>query len=258
MKKNLFFLLLFFLSFQTIAQEKQPYFLTSDELAITVVNLRKPLKSGHENTGTGSFITKDNKMYIVTATHVAKNMDSLAYVIIEDKKSLPVRLKLKELAPNIKWKNHPIADLSILELNPKKEIIDKYLQKRFIPFDIIDLSQVAMPRNTQLTIIGFPLGLGANGHFSPLTYRSYPSSSLITFNRADTNTPQTFIILENPSIGGYSGGPVYDLSIVQAGNVTMRGNGTKLHGFIHGTISDTTGGKLTAMVPAYYIKDLIK
>jgi len=238
--------------------KKQNLILTADQLTITVVNLRKEISLGKEVTGTGSFLVKGDAIYIVTASHVSKDMDDSAYVIIQGENNSPVKIELKKLANPIKWINHPIADLSILKLNPEKVIMETYLQKRFIPYEMIDISNVAIPRNTQLTIIGFPLGLGSVGHFSPLTYRTFPSSGLITLNRFDTNNPQTFIILENPSIGGYSGAPVYDLSIIESGTMKLTGDGTKLHGFIHGTISDETGGKLSAITPAYYLKDLLE
>jgi S1-C subfamily serine protease len=239
------------------AQENNPI-LTADQLTITVVNLRKEKSPGIESTGTGSFIAKGDDLYIVTASHVSKEMDDTSYVIIQGENNLPIKIELKKLANPIKWIDHPIADLSVLKLNPEKIIIDKYLQQRFIPYNMIDISKNAISRNTQLTIIGFPLGLGTVGHFSPLTYRTFPASSLIDLNRADTRTPQTFIILENPSIGGYSGGPVYDLSIIESGVMKLTGGGTKLHGFMHGTISDETGGKLSAITPAYYLADLLK
>lgn len=260
--KNLTLILLTTLTFSLVmeAQEKGKIIIaTADQLAITVVNLRKEKSPGKEVTGTGSFISKGNDLYIVTAAHVAKEMDNSAYVIIQGKNNLPVEIDLLKLANPINWENHPEADLSILKLNPDNGIMQQHLQDRFIPFEmVVDTTKVPVPRNTQLTIIGFPLGLGAVGHFSPLTYRTFPSSSYITLNRFDLKTPQTFIILENPSIGGYSGGPVYDLSIIESGGMRMTGNGTKLHGFIHGTISADTGGKLAAITPAYYLSDLIK
>lgn len=261
MNKNIILVLITILTFsQDIqAQEKGKVIIaTADQLAITVVNLRKEKSPGKEITGTGSFLTKGNDLYIVTAAHVSKEMDNSAYVIIQGKNNSPLRIDLIKLANPINWVNHPEADLSILKLNPESGIMQQHLQERFIPFEMIDTTKVPVTRNTQLTVIGFPLGLGAVGHFSPLTYRTFPSSSYITLHRFDIKEPQSFIILENPSIGGYSGGPVYDLSIIESGNMTMTGTGTKLHGFIHGTISDETGGKLAAITPAYYLSDLIK
>lgn len=261
MNKNIILILFAIVTFSPVmeAQEKgEAIIATADQLAITVVNLRKEKSPGKEITGTGSFLSKGNDLYIVTAAHVSKEMDRSAYVIIQGKDNVPVKIELIKLANPINWVNHPEADLSVLKLNPENEIMELYLQERFIPFEMVDTTKVPVTRNTQLTIIGFPLGLGAVGHFSPLTYRTFPSSSYITLNRFDIKTPQSFIILENPSIGGYSGGPVYDLSIIESGNMTMTGAGTKLQGFIHGTISDETGGKLAAITPAYYLSDLIK
>lgn len=242
---------------KTEETRKAPIIATADELAITVLNLRRPISSDKETIGTGSFISKGNDLYIVTAAHVAKNMDDKAYIIIQGPNNTPIEVPLTELSSDIKWKDHPEADLSVLKLDPSPEVNMKYLQGRFIPYGIIDTEQNSVPRNTQLTILGFPHGLGAQKHFSPLSFRTFPSSGLLTMGRFDTTLPQTFILLENPSMGGYSGGPVYDLSIIESGGLTMRGTGTKLHGFIHGTLGDTTGGKLAAVTPAYYLADLI-
>ena len=249
---------LIFISSMEAQKSENNIILTADQLTISVVNLRKEISPGNESTGTGSFISKNDEIYIVTATHVSKNMDDSAYVIIQGENNLPIKIELKKLSNPIKWIDHPIADLSVLKLNPEKEILEKFLQNRFVPFEMIEISKKAISRNTQLTIIGFPLGLGIYGLFSPLTYRTFPSSSLIDLNRFDNKTPQTFIILENPSIGGYSGGPVYDLSIIESGVMKLTGSGTKLHGVIHGTISDETGGKLAAITPAYYLTDILK
>ena len=241
----------------TLGQE-EGFIATADQLAITVVNLRKLGTNGVDSVGTGCFIEKNGELYIITAAHVAKMMDIHSDVIIQGKNNKPVKLALFTLALPIEWKFHDKADLAILKLTPTQEVIQKYLQERFIPYNTIDTSEVSIPRNTQLTVIGFPLGYGVQEYFSPLTFRTFPSSGLITLKRADTKTLQTFIILENPSVGGYSGGPVFDLGIIQSGVMEMRSGRTKLHGFIHGTISDETGGKMAAITPAFYVKDFFK
>src|ERR1017187_1471738 len=103
---------------------------------------------------------------------------------------------------------------------------------------MISKEKKAIPRNIQLTVIGFPLGFGVKEYFSPLTFRTFASSGLLTFNRFDINTPQVFIVLENPSVGGYSGGPVYDLEIYDQGFQKISGSKTKMLGIIHGTLFD--------------------
>ena len=98
---------------------------------------------------------------------------------------------------------------------------------------------------------------GAIGKFSPFTFRSHASSSKITLYRADTNTPAVFICLESPSVGGYSGGPIFDLGMVHIGMMTSSQGPTRLIGIMHGTISDQTGGKIALFSPASFLKDLV-
>jgi len=75
--------------------------------------------------------------------------------------------------------------------------------------------------------------------------------------RFDTKTPSDFFTLENPSVGGYSGGPVFDLGYIIVGAMTTNTGPTICHGIMHGTISDTTGGKIAAVTPCSYVKDII-
>lgn len=94
-----------------------------------------------------------------------------------------------------------------------------------------------------------------DGHVSPLTFESKASSGFITLARADTKKPCTFFILENPSIGGYSGCAIYDTSIYKHGTSVTTGGGTICYGFMHGTIFDDTGGKLAMVTPSHYLFD---
>lgn len=233
---------------------------SSAELSVATVNLRCKVDSSirKENSGSGIFVTNESRFYILTAAHVAKTMGQKTYIIICGKNDRPIKLNLFEITKSIKWNYHKTADLALIELHLTDFYFQKYFQKRFLPLEYFIKDTIATVKDTQLTIIGFPLGLGATDFFSPLTYHSYPSSGLITLKRADTHTPQTFIVLENPSVEGYSGAPVFDISLVVMGNVQMAGNGTKCVGIIHGTIPDATGGKLTAMTPSFYVYEFFK
>ena len=66
-----------------------------------------------------------------------------------------------------------------------------------------------------------------------------------------------FFCLENPSVGGYSGGPVFDLGYERMGSTISTKEKTILHGIVHGTMSDDTGGKISLITPMFYVKDLI-
>lgn len=144
------------------------------------MTLRKEVtNNGHTSaiTGTGSFVVHKDVPYIVTAGHIAKVMDAKSYIIIKGHNGLPIQVNIVDLIsePAPKWQLHSKADIAILKLNPKKEILDKkYLDGRFLPsFNFYDTLK-AVSRATQLTIVGFPLGLGADGFFSPLTYILIP------------------------------------------------------------------------------------
>ena len=229
-------------------------------LTNTVLNLRQQISPTNSNVGTGTFISHNGKLFIVTAEHVAKDMQLDFKVVVKGVNDLPIELSLEDLTQqnsSIKWINHPVADLAILELNPKINILQTTLQNRFLPSENIHKPQTVVNRNTQLTVIGFPMGLGAVGHFSPLTFRTFASSGFLSLPRFDNGKQCTFIVLENPGVGGYSGGPVIDISIYENMGMQMTGMGTMIHGFLHGTISDQTGGKLAAVTPSHYLFDIL-
>lgn len=230
--------------------------LQRDQTFRVVFNLRTPVQQG-ETVGTGIFLAKNNsEIYMVTATHVAKTCNDTSHVVISDSAGNSTSLRLIDFNPNLTWQHHPIADISVLPVQ-MISTIQPHLTGRFFPFDHFHIQKTPVSRDFELTSVGFPNGLGASGMFSPLTYRSYASSSFITFNRADTQTPSEFFLLENPSMGGYSGCPVFDLSYMVVGNMTTTKDKTLCYGIMHGTISDNTGGKLAAVTPAYYLTDLI-
>lgn len=222
-----------------------------------VVNLREPTPNG-EKVGTGTLIVFQNKPYVLTANHVAKDITINGIIVVKGKKDTPVVVPIKNLVSNstLNWKNHPKADIAIFEITPQNEQTLAILQKRFLPLEFFSKEKAAPSRDLFLTSIGFPLGLGIHEHFSPLTFESKASSGLLSLPRADTKTIQSFFALENPSVGGYSGCPVVDLSIFKAGAMTTTGSGTCFYGVMHGTISDNTGGKIALVTPSFYVYEL--
>lgn len=209
--------------------------------------------------GTGFFVHSPAALFLVTAAHVAHCMGSGTKVILGYENQPSVEMDLSELIATSTpaWKVHPIEDLAVLRLCPTKEVQDGILKRRFIPLASINKELSAPPRDSGITILGFPLGYGTQDKFSPLTKQTHPSSSLLRMDRFDTKTPGTFFLCEDPSIGGFSGGPAFDISIYKMGSVTMAGSGTKLFGVVHGTVGDNTGGKMAAIVPSHFIFDLI-
>lgn len=205
-------------------------------------------------SGTGFFIRADDKLFLVTAGHVAKGLKLKVRFISSDpsgfSKSYPLNQKLN-------WKYSKTADVAVLRLNDQLFISD------FIPcaLDINFLTnrETAPVSEIPLAVIGFPLGLGVQNRFSPLRRETHASSDLIDLHRADTGQIATFFVLQDPSIGGYSGAPVFTIQANKFGSTIMIGfNATSCIGVIHGTISDSTGGKLGLVTPAKYVYELIK
>jgi hypothetical protein len=222
-----------------------------------VVNLREPTPKG-DKVGTGTLIVFSERPFILTAKHVADDITINGKIVVMGEGDKPLVIPIKKLVANSKleWKNHSEADIAIFEITPQDEQTSSILQQRFLPLEFFSKVKAAPSRDLFLTSIGFPLGLGIHEHFSPLTFESKASSGLLSLPRADTKTIQTFFALENPSVGGYSGCPVVDLSIFKAGSMATYGDGTCFYGVMHGTISDDTGGKIALVTPSYYVHEL--
>ena len=232
-----------------------------DEAFRTVCEFRTSNGPTSLSIGTGIFVSSPVdeshfKGWIVTASHVAKSTNELTKIVIATQEDRAEHLPLKMFGRLLEWKHHPIADISVFPISftAKNE---HFLSNRFFPYDHIKLEKKVVSRDFELTSIGFPYGLGIEGSFSPFTFRSYASSGFVTLPRADTHTLSDFFCLENPSMGGYSGCPVFDLGYSTNGIITTTKEKTWCYGIMHGTMSDNTGGKIAMVTPSFYLKDLI-
>lgn len=233
--------------------------ITRDEAFLNVCNIRTAISKDAETIGTGFFVCKGPKAYLATASHVSRTTNNSSIIIICDSNNIPKEIQLIQLNNTLDWIEHPIEDIAVMEIDLEKQVNRDLLKNRCFPYNQIEFNILNMSRDTETTSIGFPNGYGAKGSFfCPFTFRSHLSSSEITLNRFDTNTPANFICLENPSVGGYSGGPVFDLGIVNIQGFMSNSGVTRLFGITHGTICDNTGGKISAVTPALYLKDIIK
>lgn len=236
-------------------------FLDLNALSPTAAFLRQRLPTGGYTVGTGFFLEHGHHLYLATAEHVEAALEDSAEIIVaEIGTSEPITLSWGDLTGNSKkhgWIRHPVADLSILRLSPSRAILNDALAKRFLPSELIPTSLSAPSREVFLTSLGYPLGLGVQGHISPLSFETRIAGGPLSLSRADNRKLCDFYILQNPTIGGYSGCPVFDTSIVRMGNMTTTGSGTVLWGVTHGTISDDSGGKMAAITPSYFLRDIL-
>lgn len=208
--------------------------------------------------GTATLVGFKNRPFLLTAKHVADCITINGVCIIKGPGDRPIVIPIKHLVSSSgpTWNVHHEADIAAFEIIPQDQAIHTVLQQRFLELRFFLDKKAAPQRELFLTSIGFPLGLGTDGYFSPLTFECKASSGLLTLPRADTRTPQTFFALESPSVGGYSGCLVVDLSVFKSGPVTTYGSGTCFYGVMHGTISDNTGGKIAMVTPSYYVHEL--
>lgn len=232
-----------------------------------VVKNGKAVMEPKPEGATGFFVTPDNEMMIlVTAEHVATEMKSDFRATIRDENDTPFDMSSEDLTGTkaVIWVSHSKEDVAVTILHPAKAALSK-LTGRFIPRKFIFSDDKPPGRERTLTTLGFPLMLGATEHFSPISRESKAVSGLITLARADTHTPATFFLLDNPSIAGFSGAPVLLFPTpyaIPGGMMAPEVGGpngaiAQCVGIVHGTINDDTGGKMAAITPSIYILETI-
>lgn len=229
---------------------------TIEEVSNSTVFLHRQFKKDSATSGTGSIIIHNNRYFLTTASHVAKDIDTSSTIVFRLEKDKPLILKLISFLPGKKtsWLNHKIEDISILELTPYDSITRSRLKLFAFPSNLILNSMERLPDDLKTTMMGYPLIDLDLKYFSPIYLHCGAASGYLTSLRGDNKKKATFIYLDKPSIQGMSGGPVY-ISISIPMVLTM--GKTLLVGIIHGTYPDNTGGKLAAISPAYFLLELL-
>jgi hypothetical protein len=111
---------------------------------------------------------------------------------------------------------------------------------------------------TEIYILGFPLQLGITDTLSPLSKKAETASSFTSISNTYLSSDLLLILLDQGLSQGYSGAPVFI-----SPNISLRGNTistqkAKLIGIQSSTISDKTGGKISLVIPSFYIKEIFK
>lgn len=113
-----------------------------------------------------------------------------------------------------------------------------------------------------MVVTAFVMAVPLDGGIAAVTLDdSSVTVAYLRMPRFDTKKEATFFLLDKPSIGGFSGAPVYLMPgpFTSGGTLVVRAVSAGAHvvGLVHGTIGDNTGGKLAAIVPAKFIHDTI-
>ncbi len=207
-------------------------------------------------SGSGFFVSKGPNLYLVTASHVSNGIPFDSKATVYGANGIPLTYNLSELAgmQAPKWILHNEADIAVLPISPPENFRAAI---RAVSYDQLAIENSAPNLDIFLTTVGFPLELGVKGKFSPIVKVAHPASALFRHSRFDNNTEASFFILDDPSVAGFSGAPVFKLSSVKIGVMSSGQGAFNCVGIVHGTFNDPTGGKFAAILPAFYIAETI-
>lgn len=212
-----------------------------------------------EHSGTAFVIKKESDFFLVTAAHVAKRISKNGTLSFFANTSQLLSLKLSNFffankSPNLFWNISDSSDVAIVRLANlgKNKPLLEYI---CFSYEMLETQMGDYPRDLQTYYFGYPYYFQSK-YSTCFTQRSFFSSGLIFCKIAESENRMGYhLTLEDPSIQGFSGGPV--LVNVSSGVIYSEGSETKITGIVSGTISDNTGGKTGLIAPAYYIAKVI-
>jgi hypothetical protein len=209
-------------------------------------------------SGTGFFVGYQNFLYLVTAQHVAEKLKLNAKLTFNNKNNIPETILLYDIqnGDSLVWYFHDHADVAVLPIHPSSQL-NYYRDYTVFDIDTFIDSLMSPKRSDEVISFGFPLSLGVEKNFSPISMSSKTSSSIIDLKRFDRAKISSFFLLDAPSIPGLSGGPVFSLPSWNSKNLADTALKV-IAGLVHGVISDNTGGKFAAIVPSKFIIETIK
>jgi len=155
---------------------------------------------------------------LVTAAHVAKELTGTAMVTMSTTDSHPILIQLVDLIGTdpVFWKVNENADVAVHRLMPTPTL-GPVLAGRFLPSELL-VGKLSVPsRETPLLVMGFPLGLESSTYFSPWSRQTHAASGLLE----EPGKNCVFFVLEDPSVGGYSGAPCFNTGIIKFGTATI-------------------------------------
>lgn len=214
--------------------------------------------SPRTTTGTGFVLNGARSPYLVTAAHVAKAMGPTSTVTLMTLDGDPTVISLADFAgqDSLQWLTSSEADVAILRLTPQDDATSGRITSRALPISCLRTDRSSILRSIPLTVIGYPGVLVVEEPFSPICRTSTAASNLVVLRGGGNRERSTFFILDDPSIAGLSGAPVFDTGQPYSAKdigIVLANRPITVVGLIHGTILDDTGGKLATVVPAFFI-----
>lgn len=227
------------------------------ELWVKAHDAERPRPLTLNSSGTGFIVTYNKRLYIATAAHVAAGIPFDATATIRGAADKPLIFDLKQLSGNQtpKWVTLFNHDVAVLPLDPPETFRAAI---KAVGLEQINAEEVSPDLDAYLTTVGFPLKLGTREKFSPIVKVSQPASGLFRYPRFDTKMEAIFFILDDPSVAGFSGAPVFRLPRIRVGNISVSQGPFSCVGIVHGTFKDSTGGKFAAIVPSSFVRQALE
>ncbi len=202
-------------------------------------------------TGTGFLLGHNNKLFIVTAKHVAVNITNSGRVILNDARGKAINVSFKNLRKGgVRWFLHPSADIAIHPVQIQQE-----LNHTFYPSDAIPKNDLKIPLLSSVYVLGFPLGLGVNESLNPIAKKAQVASETILMKSLGK-----IILFDEAIAQGYSGSPIFYIVDVMTSNTTPSFKVDEkaiLIGVLSFQVGDKMGGKISGIVPTGYIWEIL-
>jgi len=201
---------------------------------------------GQPTFASGFVIDHNESLWLVSAVHVAQDTHARTRVVYRTSAGESRWVHLggvteTETNPWIDFKNTDVA-IARMRDRPETAIYYSELKKLAIPFDAL---VTEVPKRTQkIEITGYPMSFGATPPVAPLAMVAHVASGELATPARWGNEKIFYAI---PSVAsGTSGGPVYESDADPAN--------TKVVGMYIGLIADSTGSKLSKIIPANVVR----
>lgn len=207
-------------------------------------------------SGTGFLISHHKQIYLVTASHIARNMSNKAEIIWNTASGKVKFFTFEELQnglPSSMWFFHRSADIAVHPFG--------FTEKPghiFVPEEVFASEDDIIPLGTKVYVLGFPLNLGIKEILSPISKKAEIASWLTSIDFSTIQPNLKFILLDEDLATGYSGAPVFISPEPQIRDnaFVVGGIQSTLIGIQSMTISDKTGGKMSLVVPISYLHEI--
>lgn len=92
-----------------------------DQAYRVLCSIRSPIQGGEEESGTGMFVNKNNSLWIITASHVARPSNQNSYLILSNDQGKAERLPVNMFSPSPVWTHHPVTDIAAMPVTETTE-----------------------------------------------------------------------------------------------------------------------------------------